>query len=530
MSKQFKVIVVLLSLLMVAAMPVAWGKQAPKKTPPITVKILRARPVDEVPPYQMDVFKYVEEKMNVHIIWDTPTESNFNERYNLLMASGDIPDIIINQPDGDLIKYAQIGVIVPLNKYIDKFAPNLKLWFKKRPEIKKAITSADGNIYYLPMFDELPTGNYVLAIREDWLKKLNLKKPVTINDWEMVWKAFKEKDPNGNGKADEIPFSGSGDKGGTGIFAVRSLVAAWGFPSCQSPVNIFDDFYSDPKDKGRVHYGPVEPRYKEALTWIARMYKAGYIDQEIFTTNSKILASKMAQDLVGSTRGFFGSQISAFNNTIPKQIPGYFLTGCEPLKGPDGTQIHPFLDQSPRKNIAFVVTKANKFPAESVKLVDYFYGEEGASLINFGIEGKHYTMADGKRIYTDFILRNPNGLSSKRARGTFSPSGGTWPFIFLKAQSDQVDHPVVTEIRRKYLGPFIPESKKYILPSYQFKTQDDEVRRRIMTDVKIYEDEMIIKFIMGIEPLDNWNKYVQRIKAMGIDQVIAIYEKYRKSY
>lgn len=524
MSKRFKAIAFLLVLLIVATLPVVWGKQASTKRSPITLKILKAKSVDEVPHDQMDVFKTVEEKMNLDLVWDNPPDSNFKERYNLLMASGDIPDIIIDMPAGDLIKYSQMGVIVPLNKYIDKFAPNLRAWLRKRPEIKKAITSADGNIYYLPMFDELPTGNYVLTVREDWLKKLNLEKPVTTNDWETVWKAIKEKDPNGNGKADEIPFSG------VNIFAVRSLVAAWGFPSCQDNINIFDDFYSDPKDRGRVHYGPIEPRYKEALTWIARMYKAGYIDQEIATNSSKILASKMAQNLVGSIRGNFGSQVSSFNNTMPKQIPGFILSGCEPLKGPYGTQIHPYLDQSPRKKIAFVVTKANKFPAESVKFADYFYGEEGNRLINFGIEGKHYTMVDGKPKFTEFVVSNPNGLSSKQARGTFSPSGGTWPFCFLKDHSNQVDHPVVTEIRSKYLEPFIPTSKKYILPSFQFTTQDDEVRRRIMTEVKTYEEEMIIKFIMGLESLDNWDKYVQKIKAMGIDKVVAIYDKYRKSY
>ncbi len=482
------------------------GKPAQK----ITLKMLKGKAAHEVPLDQMDVFKAYEEKTNIHVQWDSPPAENYLERYNLVMASGDLPDVIMDMPRGDLIKYAQMGAIIPLNDLIEKSSPNLKSWMQKRPEIKKDITGKDGKIFYFPMFDELPLGNNALGLREDWLKKLNLQIPVTPDEWYTVLKAFKEKDPNGNGKADEIPFSGNG------INMARSLVSAWG---------VLDTFYTEPKDGGKVHYGPIEGKYKEALAWIAKLYKEGLIDSEIATNDEKAFQGKMGQNVVGAFRGAFGGHFSAFNSTLPKQIPGFKITGTPPMKGPYGDQVHANLDLSTRSTIAAVITKSNKYQEATTKWIDYFYGQEGALLMNFGIEGKHYTMQNGQPIYTDLVLKNPNGLSSKQVRGSFSITQSTGTYVLLKAQSDQVDDPAVKEIKSKYLEPYIPEAKKFVLPNISFDQKDDEVRRQVMADVQTYVDEMITKFILGTEPLDNWDKYVQKVKGMGIDKAIAVYQK-----
>jgi putative aldouronate transport system substrate-binding protein len=463
----------------------------------------------------MEVFKVLEEKTNIHIQWDNPPSENFKERYNLVMASGDLPDVIMEMPSGDVLKYAQMGAIIPLNEQINKNAVNLKSWMEKRPEIKKAITYADGKVYYLPMIDEKLSGNTPLIVREDWLKKLNLESPVTIEDWYKVWKAFKEKDPNENGKQDEIAFSGGG------IGTARSLVTGWG---------ILDGFYSDPKDGGKIHYGPIESRYKEALVWIAKMYKEGIIDKEIATNDEKAFQGKVGQNLVGSFRGPLGGNMVAFNGSMPKQIPGFKVMGTAPLKGPYGEQIHASIDQSPRNIIAAVLTKANKYVDRTMKMIDYLYGQEGALLINMGIEGRTYKMENGKPVFTDFVFKNPNGLSAKQACGTFSIGQSAGPYVLIKEQPESLDDTAVKETKAKFINPFIEESRKYVLPSLIFEANDDEVRRQVMADVQTYVDESIIKFIIGQESLDNWDKYVQKVKSMGIDKAVQAYQKAYNSY
>lgn len=64
-----------------------------------------------------------------------------------------------------------------------------------------------------------------------------------------------------------------------------------------------------------------------------------------------------------------------------------------------------------------------------VALLDYMYSDEGTRLINMGIEGTHYTMQDGKPIFTDYVMKNPDGLSPKNAIGTFTFAQSSGPFI-----------------------------------------------------------------------------------------------------
>ena len=81
-----------------------------------------------------------------------------------------------------MLKYGETGVILPLNDYIENSMPNLKAEMDKRDGVEKALTYSDGNIYYLPMLDETPSGNIPYIVRTDWLYQLGLERPVTIED------------------------------------------------------------------------------------------------------------------------------------------------------------------------------------------------------------------------------------------------------------------------------------------------------------------------------------------------------------
>ena len=128
------------------------------------------------------------------------------EALNLMLASGKIPDIVGSSRIKDFVnQYGPEGAFLPLNDLIDEHAPNLKAFFEKKPEVASALKAADGNMYYIPY---LPDGKYGRAywIRTDWLNKLGLDMPETVDDYENVLRAFKTQDPNGNGEADEVPF------------------------------------------------------------------------------------------------------------------------------------------------------------------------------------------------------------------------------------------------------------------------------------------------------------------------------------
>ena len=147
-------------------------------------------------------------------------------------------------------------------------------------------------------------------------------------------------------------------------------------------------------------------------------------------------------------------------------------------------------------------------------------------LLNMGIEGTHYTMQDGEPIFTDYILNNPDGLSPKQAVGTFTIAQGTMPSVLCFSETSQLDDAAVLEAKENCIIPFLEESNKYVIPgTLSFSSEKDAKRRAAMADIETYVDEMVMKFITGREPIENWDTYVAKVKEMGIENVIGIYQE-----
>ncbi len=415
----------------------------------ITVRVFRSKASHEVAMDQMDVFKVMGEMFNIDFEFDNPPQENYTERLNLVMMETELPDVIMEIPVTDVLKYGETGVILPLNDYIENSMPNLKAEMDKRDGVEKALTYSDGNIYYLPMLDETPSGNIPYIVRTDWLDQLGLERPVTIED-----------------------------------------------------------------------------KYKEALVWMNDMWNKGYIDQEIITTDYSAFSAKLAQNIVGSFAGPLGGMLAAQNATMAESVPGFHVAATEPPKGEAGVQIHTNIDLVPRAVVGATITSTCKNVDRVVEWLDYMYSAEGQMLLNMGIEGTHYTMQDGEPIFTDYILNNPDGLSPKQAVGTFTIAQGTMPSVLCFSETSQLDDAAVLEAKENCIIPFLEESNKYVIPgTLSFSSEKDAERRAAMSDIETYVDEMVMKFITGREPIENWDTYVAKVKEMGIENVIGIYQE-----
>lgn len=168
------------------------------------------------------IFQRLEEDTNVHIDWTNYSSGDFAEKRNLDIASGDLPDAIFNAAAGDydLLNWAESGVIIPLEDLIDEHMPNFKKILDEKPHYRDLLTAPDGHIYSLPFIEELGEGkesihtvNDMAWINVEWLDNLGLDMPETTDELMTVLEAFKNDDPNGNGEADEIPFSFIDDGG-----------------------------------------------------------------------------------------------------------------------------------------------------------------------------------------------------------------------------------------------------------------------------------------------------------------------------
>lgn len=453
---------------------------------------------------EIAAYQELEKRTGTKVEFQHPPTGQDKDQFNLMLASGKLPDVIEYgwnaAPKGadSLIKEKRI---LRLNELIDKHAPNFSKVLRDNPEFRKMITTDEGNIYVMPflMGDEIQSIVNGPVIRKDWLDKLNLQVPQTIADWETVLTAFRDKDPNGNNKKDEIPYLFSmADTDLNSLF-----VGAWGITS---------DFYMD---GGKIKYGPIEPGFKEYLATMARWYKDGLIDKDYATTDGKLKDAKVTGDQLGSLSTYAGSGIGRYKSLVPN-IPNFMLVGTPypVLKQGDkaiGQYTYPFT------GIGAAISASAKNPEQIIKWLDYKYGEEGHLLFNFGIEGQSYKMESGYPKYTDLILNNPDKLPITQAMAKYFIANWSGPIVQDKRYIEQY---FTMPEQRDAQKEWMKSDHSKLLPPITLTAEESSKTSSIMNDVKTYRDEMINKFIMGTEPIDNFDKFVQTIKSMGIDEAI----------
>jgi putative aldouronate transport system substrate-binding protein len=267
-----------------------------------------ARSLDEMP-----LYADLEDKTNIDIEWQMIPSASATEKINLIIAGQDYPDffyheiptLVLPQTLGDQ------GVVVPLNKYLDTYAPNYTALLSEFPDIRTFTTNPDGNIYafsrFLNLIDLVSAGNRPY-INLRWLEKLNLDMPKSPDDFYRVLKAFKTQDPNGNGKTDEIPLSllaGAGDVGDISNWI--ALFGAWGVVYETMVIN------------GQVELGHMQPGFKEGLKFFNKLFEEGLLDPESFTQNaSQLRAKTTVEDIfhVGAFRSFVSWQILDIKHSL----------------------------------------------------------------------------------------------------------------------------------------------------------------------------------------------------------------------
>lgn len=441
--------------------------------------------------------------------------TNSREQYNLLMASGKLPDIIGG--DGlkdEFIRRGMEGALQPLNKLIDQHAPNFKAFLKENPKIAKAITAPDGNIYFFPY---VPDGTVSRGwwVRQDWLDKLGLKAPQNVDELYTVLKAFRDRDPNGNGKKDEIPwFNASPNE-------VYRLVLLWGARSSGS--NTTMDFL---ERDGKVVHPFAEERFKNAIKNVGKWYAEGLIDKEIFTRKSRAREQLFSADQGGMTHDWFAST-STYNqpSSIPSRVPGFKLVAIAPPADINGKRY----EEDARKLVmpdGWAVSFSNKHPVETVKLFDFYYSPVGRRLSNFGVEGQQYTMKDGKPVFTEAILTNGKPVNSQLWDiGAQIPLG----FHMDYAYEAQWTFPSGLAGRDLYIkeGYNVPQ-----FPGVNMTADERAVYDRYWPDLETYMSEMAQNWVLGTKDVDKtWGDYQAHLKRNGLPEVLAVMQKaYDRQY
>ena len=165
------------------------------------------------------------------------------------------------------------------------------------------------------------------------------------------------------------------------------------------------------------------------------------------------------------------------------------------------------------------MTKANKFPAETVKWLDYKYGEEGHMLFNFGVEGVSYEMKDGYPTYTDEVMKNPDGLSITQAMSKYNLASYSGPFVQDRRYIEQYS---ALPQQKAAIETWMNAENDRLMPIISPTAEESTRYASIMNDINTYYEEMVNKFIMGVEPISGFDQFVQTVQGMGIEEALQI--------
>ncbi len=434
------------------------------------------------------------------------------EAHNLMLASGDIPHIVGGDKIKDMVnEYGPQGAFVPLNDLIDEHAPNIKAFFDKYPDKQAAVSSFDGNLYYIPY---LPDGKYGRAywMRQDWLDKLGLEVPNNVDELYEVLTAFRNNDPNGNGEKDEVPF-----------FArqwqeMLRLVTFWDGRSSGSDTP--HDFLIE---DGKITHGYVGDGYREGIKNIAKWYQEGLIDAEVFTRGSSAREYLLSENLGGMTHDWFAST-SGYNPKLRDKIEGFDLAVIAPPASISGVRMAEHR-RIPVKPDGWAISHTNPDPVTTIKYFDFYFTEEGRRLANFGIEGEQYDMVDGKPIFKkEFMEAGPVNsqlyqVGAQVQRGYFQ----------------DFDYEIQWTNPSALKGIELYDAGDYLVPQFlgvAFNEEEQGVYDKKWSQVRDYMLEKQQAWILGSADVEaEWDDYMATLDKMGFNDVLdAMNSAYARQY
>ncbi|MDO5402747.1 MAG: extracellular solute-binding protein [Eubacteriales bacterium] len=412
--------------------------------------------------------------------------------------------------------YGVQGAFLPLDELIEKYAPNIKKYLAENPDVKKSLTAADGHIYFLAYAPDGDVGR-TYFMRTDWLKNLGLSMPKTFQELENILYAFKNNDPNQNGQKDEVPvFNDKWQE------AVR-LANLWGARVYGS------DSFSERvvlDDKDKMYHAWTAKEFKTALVGLNKWYKDGIIDPEVFSRKANTAKQTLwtKSNVGGMTHDFFASTSAYnYNQELLSSVPNFKLEAFLPVNA-NGAAFEEH-QRVIAKNDGWAISAKTSNAAAAIAYMDWFYSEEGKTASNFGIEGKSYTMVDGKPTFTAETLGETNvNTYLQKTFGAQLPIGYAQNFDYEEQWTS-----------KEGLDAFNMYKKdaKYVkaTPVLSFSESEQEVYDTYAANLNTYQDEMVTGFITGkFDVNSEWDAYVQKCKDLGSEKLVEIYQSAYERY
>ncbi|MFA6840629.1 MAG: hypothetical protein WCR05_07590 [Sphaerochaetaceae bacterium] len=471
---------------------------------------------------ETDMMKQLESETNVKIVWDMIPQANWKERKNLLIASRELPDGFMG-PLSLTAEEAQMlgadGVLIPLDGLIEEYAPNIDRMIRENPTYEASVRSTDGNIYALTAMQDMGFDSLsVSIIRQDWLDALGLEMPATTEEFYRVLRAFKDNDMAGNGKT--IPFSFLYQESAAINREVKRefewIFLAFGVPDNPTHVAIEDD--------GQLIFTADKPGFRDAISYLHRLYAEGLIDPEIFTQDRTLLTNKIRQLNVGCYTDYRLKSSMAHEEIQDK------FSIMPPLEGPSGRRRW-LRAMAGMSEGAFALTSSCKSPEVAIRWLEYVNEPENSIQMLYGMFKPEGWSGSEALVPSSSQLGKWTGNTDLRP-SEVAPNDWPWsapigssPVIvprdvinrYIADRPNNVAKEEACAVYRPYLTKY-----PYNWP-YRFTPREIEELSLLQTDLLNYIYRTQAKWIAegGVEK--DWDAYLAQLKKLHVEDYVQLY-------
>ena len=423
----------------------------------------------------------LEEATGYKVTYEMLPKENPFDKLNIIMASGEPYDVVAFAGNVPVyFDYASKGALTDLTTLIHEYGSNIK---KAISDQTFDIVKVDKKIYAIPQKINSEAGGN-LMIRVDWLKKLGLPKPETLEQFVEILKEFKEKDPGKIGKDNVIPLT----------FASSGIVG--------NINGAFDIKYMWNERNGELVPLPLDLSFKEYLVFMRDLYEQGLLDREFPVNQGGTTIEKFTSGKAGMVPASWYSIDIA--DALLKNIPEAEVDMLPALKGEDGKT--GFSVTAGISRIT-VIPKSSKNAEHAIKWLNLKLEEDIFKLNVMGEEGIHYEVKDG-----EYYPINPKFMDERNGGGGYFTGVDENKYPIYWQQCRLRKDPRVTNWYM-YMHKELPsetrvESPLSYAPYLAEYSKDNQKLSKMVVDYSI-------KVIVGEEPISEFEQFAKKYMAEG---------------
>ena len=499
-----------------------------------TIKGMISYPANtESDPNKRTIFKRLEEQTNVHVEWDAIQGDQWGDKISLAMANPKtLSDFVFTAgfSDTDLLKYADQGIIIPLEGYIDTYMPNLKKVFDEYPEYRIMSTDANGHIWAFPWIEQLGSEKTAIQtignmpfINKKWLDFLNLPMPGTVDEFEQTLIAFRD-------HASEL----QAQFGIEGSIIPMSCIVNDGDQDPAVLINGFGEGYGD-MDKGRhiavtddlkVICAATQPGYKDGIEWLHKLYTENLIDPEAFTQEWSTYVSKGKSHRYGVCFSWDVANIDNIEDFVPLPMLQADTKNLTPQNGS-------FTSGYDRGRC--VVTAVAKEPALICAWIDQMYDPFQSPQNNWGTYGEDdefdiFELGEneqGEKMLKHAPLGDASPVEVREAEAVGGPLA-----ILDEYYGVYVTCPDDAQYRLDWIKDiYTPDMHtKYVYPNVFMTREDTESLSNLQADISKCINTHKSDWIMNGFSDGDWDAYLSELDAYKLNDYLGIFQKYLDAF